>query len=117
MKDLAGKEFYRYICASQNPSNLHSSPVLASVAERELGIGAVFRCRSARHHYRFSMNSAASCRRLVRRIAGTFTAQAAESEPGRSPPRRRRNCRTIGWPRRLPRRSESGLSLRDIASS
>jgi hypothetical protein len=28
-----------------------------------------------RRYYRFFMNSAASCRRLVRRIAGTFTTQ------------------------------------------
>ena len=60
---------------SQNPSNLHFSPVLASLAECELGIGVVFRCRSDDDYYRSFMDSAASCRRLVRRIAGTFTTQ------------------------------------------
>ena len=39
MKDIARKESYQYVCASQNPSNLHFSPVLASLAERELKLG------------------------------------------------------------------------------
>jgi hypothetical protein len=43
---VVSAEFYRYVCASENPSNVRFSPVLASVAECELGIGVVFRCRS-----------------------------------------------------------------------
>jgi hypothetical protein len=62
------------------------------------------------------MNSAASCRRPVRRIAGTFTTQAFVGAGTVAAEKAKGTAALIGWPRRMPRRSESGLSLRDIAS-
>jgi hypothetical protein len=77
----------------------------------------VFRCRSDDDYYRFFMNSAASCRRLVRRIAGTFTAQPGVGA-GTVAAEKAKELRHLSvGPDGCRGAPNRGLSLRDIASS